>query len=80
MEEGFPGGASLGSPFIHLVFGHGRGSITSGSRVNLSIKANDKKAVTVPARMIEGKQDGAGVVTSVVNGVTWSNFIVGMRN
>ena len=46
-------------------------STTSGSQVQLSIKTDDKKTVTVPARMVEGKEDRAGVVTSVVNGVTY---------
>jgi hypothetical protein len=43
----------------------------SGSRVQLSIKTDDEKTVTVPALMVEGKEDRAGVVTSVVNGVTY---------
>jgi hypothetical protein len=46
-------------------------STTSGSRVQLTIKTDDKKTVTVPAVMVEGKEDRAGVVTSVVNGVTY---------
>src|SRR5258708_17628719 len=46
-------------------------STTSGSRVQLTIKTDDKKTVTVPAIMVEGKEDRAGVVTSVVNGVTY---------
>jgi hypothetical protein len=45
-------------------------STPSGSRVQLTIKTDDKKTVTVPALMVEGKEDRAGVVTSVVNGVT----------
>jgi pimeloyl-ACP methyl ester carboxylesterase len=45
-------------------------STTSGSRVQLTIKTDDKKTVTVPALVVEGRQDRAGVVTSVVNGVT----------
>jgi len=44
---------------------------TSGSQVQLSIKTDDKNTVTVPARMVEEKEDRAGVVTSVVNGVTY---------
>ncbi|MGA8730871.1 MAG: hypothetical protein WB608_19100 [Terracidiphilus sp.] len=44
---------------------------TSGSRVQLTIKTDDKKTVTVPALMVEEKEDRAGVVTSVVNGVTY---------
>ena len=43
----------------------------SGSQVKLTIKTEDEKTVTVPARMVEGKQDETGVVTSVVNGVTY---------
>ena len=46
-------------------------STPSGSRVQLTIKTDDKKTVTVPALMVEGKEDRAGVVTSVVNGVTY---------
>ena len=46
-------------------------STTSGSRVQLTIKTDDKKTVTIPALMVEGKDDRAGVVTSVVNGVTY---------
>ena len=46
-------------------------STTSGSRVQLTIKTDDKKTVTVPALVVEGKEDRAGVVTSVVNGVTY---------
>lgn len=46
-------------------------SAPSGSRVQLTIKAEDKKTVTVPARMVEGKQDRTGVITSIVNGVTY---------
>src|ERR1700758_3715607 len=46
-------------------------STTSGSRVQLTIKTDDKKTVTVPALMVEEKGDRAGVVTSVVNGITY---------
>jgi hypothetical protein len=42
---------------------------TSGSRVQLTIKTDDKRTVTVPAHMVEGREDRPGVVTSVVNGV-----------
>src|ERR1700759_1527466 len=45
-------------------------STPSGSRVQLTIKTDDKKTVTVPALMVEGKEDKAGVVTSVGNGIT----------
>jgi hypothetical protein len=43
----------------------------SGSQVMLTIKTDDEKTVTVPARMVEGEQHETGVVTSVVNGVTY---------
>jgi len=43
---------------------------TSGSRVQLTIKTDDKKTVSIPAHMVEGREDRPGVVTSVVNGVT----------
>jgi hypothetical protein len=43
----------------------------SGSRVRLTIKTEDDKTLTVSARMVEGKQNTTGVVTSVVNGVTY---------
>lgn len=46
-------------------------SPASGSRVQLTIKTEDEKTITVPVRMAEGKQDRTGVVTSVVNGVTY---------
>jgi hypothetical protein len=46
-------------------------STTSGSRVQLTIKTDDRKTVTVPALMVEGKEDRADVVTSVVKGVTY---------
>ena len=43
----------------------------SGSQVQLTIKTEDQKTVTVPARMVEGKQDNTNTVTTVVNGVTY---------
>jgi len=43
----------------------------SGSRVRLTIKTEDYKSFTVSARMVEGKQEPTGVVTSVINGVTY---------
>src|ERR1700752_4455447 len=46
-------------------------STPSGSRVQLTIKMDDKKTVTVPAVMVAGKEEKGGVVTSVVNGVTY---------
>lgn len=46
-------------------------SVHSGSQVQLTIKTEDTNTVTVPARMVEGKQDRPGMVTNVVNGVTY---------
>jgi len=46
-------------------------TIPSGSRVQLTIKTDDKKTVTVPAVLVEGKEEKSGLVTSVVNGVTY---------
>jgi hypothetical protein len=43
----------------------------SGSRVRLTIKTEHGKSFTVSARMVERKQDTTGVVTSVINGVTY---------
>jgi hypothetical protein len=43
----------------------------SGSRVRLAIKTEDDKSITVSARMVAGKQETTGVVTSVINGVTY---------
>jgi len=43
----------------------------SGSNVQLTIKSEDKKTITVPARMVEQKQAKTGLTTSVVNGVTY---------
>lgn len=42
----------------------------SGSQVQLTIKTEDKKTVTIPAQVVAGKQSSVGVETSVVNGVT----------
>ena len=44
---------------------------TSGSRVRLTIRTEGDKTLTVSARMVEGKQETTGVVTSVINGVTY---------
>ena len=46
-------------------------SAPSGSQVQLTIKTEDRKTVTVPARMVEEKQDRPGMTTNVVNGVTY---------
>lgn len=43
----------------------------SGSRVQLNLKTEDGKTVTIPAQMVEGKQERTGPVTFVVNGVTY---------
>lgn len=43
----------------------------SKSRVTLTIKTEDNKTIQVHARVIEGKQDRTGVVTSVVDGVSY---------
>jgi len=43
----------------------------SGSRVRLTIKTESEKSFTVSARMVVGKQETTGVVTSVINGVTY---------
>jgi hypothetical protein len=43
----------------------------SGSQVRLTIKTDDHKTVTIPARIVQGKQDETGVVTSVAKGVTY---------
>lgn len=42
----------------------------SGSQVQLTIKTEGKRTITVPARMIEAKYHEAGTLTSVVDGVT----------
>jgi hypothetical protein len=43
----------------------------SGSRVRLNIKTEDQKTVKVLARVVESNQGRTGVVTSVVDGVTY---------
>ena len=43
----------------------------SGSEVQLTFKAQNKKTATVAARMVEGKQGNVGVETFVVDGVTY---------
>ena len=37
----------------------------------LTMKTEDDKSFTVSARMLEGKQETTGVVTAVINGVTY---------
>jgi hypothetical protein len=44
-------------------------SAPSKSRVTLTFKTEDEKTFKILSRVIEGKQDRTGVVTSVVNGV-----------
>jgi hypothetical protein len=46
-------------------------SAPSKSRVTLTIKTEDGKTFKVLSRVIEGKQDRIGVVTSVVDGVSY---------
>lgn len=46
-------------------------SRSSGSRVQLNIETEDQKTVKVLARVVEGNQGRTGVVTSVVDGVTY---------
>jgi hypothetical protein len=46
-------------------------SVPSKSRATLTIKTEDKKAFKILSRVIEGKQDRIGVVTSVVDGVSY---------
>jgi hypothetical protein len=43
----------------------------TGSLVQLTIKTDDRRTVTVPARMVEGKQATTGAVTSVIDGITY---------
>ena len=42
-----------------------------GSQVQLTIKTEDKKTVSVPAKVINEKQNNVGVATEVVNGVRY---------
>jgi phenolic acid decarboxylase len=43
----------------------------SGSEVQLTIKTESKKTITIPAHVIEGKQASVGVQTLVSNGVRY---------
>ena len=45
-------------------------SAPSKSRVTLNIKTEDNKTFKILSRVVEGKQDRIGVVTSVVDGVS----------
>jgi hypothetical protein len=46
-------------------------SAPSKSRVTLTIKTEDEKTFKILSRMVEGKQNRTGVVTSVVDGVSY---------
>ena len=46
-------------------------SAPTKSRVTLTIKTEDEKTFKVLARVIGGKQDRTGVVTSVVDGISY---------
>ena len=46
-------------------------SSPSKSRVTLTIKAENEKSFKVLARVVEGKQGRTGVVTSVVDGISY---------
>ncbi|MGC2474408.1 MAG: hypothetical protein WA485_08735 [Candidatus Sulfotelmatobacter sp.] len=43
----------------------------SGSQVQLTIKTEDRKTITVPAQVVETKQGVVSVQTFVANGVTY---------
>ena len=43
----------------------------TGSQVQLTIKIEGQKTITVPARVVEEKQSGVAVQTVVANGVTY---------
>lgn len=43
----------------------------SGSQVQLTIKTEHQKTITIPARVIEGKQGSVAVQTFVANGVRY---------
>ena len=46
-------------------------SAPSKSRVTLTVKMEDERTFKILSRVIEGKQDRIGVVTSVVDGVSY---------
>jgi hypothetical protein len=46
-------------------------SKASGSQVQLTIKTENNKTITVPARMVEEKADSNGLSTEKVNGVNY---------
>jgi phenolic acid decarboxylase len=43
----------------------------SGSQVQLTIKTEGQKTITIPARVVEGKQNSVAVQTFMANGVTY---------
>ena len=43
----------------------------TGSQVQLTIKTEDRRTITIPARMVEEKENESGIVTLVENGVTY---------
>lgn len=43
----------------------------TGEQVQLTIKTEDNKTITIPAKLIVGKQRDVGVETAVVNGITY---------
>jgi len=64
-------GARAGSVQLPRGICEVRWSTPSGSRVKLTFKTEDEKTFEVPARVVEGKQGRTGVVTSIVDGVTY---------
>lgn len=58
---------------VQLPEGHCTVSWTemTGSQVQLTIKTEDNKTVTIPAKVIVGKQRDTSVETMVANGVTY---------
>ena len=46
-------------------------STPSRSRVTLTIKTEDERTYKILSRVIEGKQDRTGAVTSIVDGVSY---------
>jgi len=46
-------------------------SVRTKSRVTLTIKTENEKTFKIPACAIEGKQDRTGVITSVVDGISY---------
>jgi hypothetical protein len=44
---------------------------TSGAKVQLTIKGQGKKTITIPARMVEERHNEVGVETYALNGITY---------